>query len=331
MPHSAVADTFDSDDSDLGHVRHSSQNREHDSADKPDADVVPAAGAVVWRDGKDGKDHRAEPHVVLIHRPRYDDWTLPKGKLDEGECLPVAAAREVAEETGLTVRLGLRLGDVSYAMRNGQTKRVAYWAADVRSGDTASYRLNDEIDGVEWLALSAAMKRVSYDRDRSVLTDFAERHAAEETRARPLVVLRHAEAKKRTRWRGDDRRRTLTDTGLAQAEGLVAVLAAWGVKRVLTSDSARCVQTVLPYTDEADVDIALHRRLTEEDADRGEVRSITRRLFASHRRAVLCTHRPVLPWVFDALGRDDPHLDPGGLVVLHRRDGRVVASERHLG
>lgn len=295
------------------------------------ADVVQAAGAVVWRSTPKSLPGAAEPQVVLVHRSRRADWTVPKGKLDPGEVLPGTAVREVAEETGLTVRLGVPLSDVTYTLLTGQTKRVSYWTAEATSGATAEYVANDEVDEVAWFPLSAATERLSYDRDCEVIAEFAAAYDSGTTRARPLVVLRHAAAKPRTKWRGDDRRRTLTDDGLAQAEGLVRVLAAWGIRHVVTSDSARCVQTVLPYADSREVDVVLQRRLTEEDADRDEVRSITRRLFASSRRAVVCTHRPVLPWVFEALGLDDPHLEPGGLVVLHRADGVVVATERHLG
>ena len=312
-------------------------------------DVVLAAGAVVWRSrdnqqrpsGQQLEDRHpgnartreqepgSEPEVVLIHRARHADWTLPKGKLDPGEACPVTAVREVAEETGLVVQLGVPMSDVRYALLSGQTKRVSYWTAEPTSGDTAAYVANDEIERVEWLPLREARERLTYDRDRVVLDEFEALHDKGATRARPLVVLRHAAAKPRTKWRGDDRRRTLTEEGLAQAEGLVRMLAAWGVRRVVTSDSARCVQTVLPFADSHGVDVVLQRRLTQEDADRAQVRSITRRLFASHRRVVVCTHRPVLPWVFDALGLDDPRLDPGELVVVHRLDGDIVTTERH--
>jgi 8-oxo-dGTP diphosphatase len=291
------------------------------------ADVVLAAGAVVWR----AEDVGDDLDVVLVHRARHDDWSLPKGKLDPGEALPGTAVREVAEETGLEVRLGLPLSDVVYPLPTGQTKRVAYWTAEVTSGAVEKYAANDEVDQVAWLPLKKALGQATHDRDRAVLEEFSEQFPVDVARSRPMVVLRHAEAKPRTHWRGDDRRRTLTDEGKRQAAGLVSVLGAWGVKRIVTSDSARCVQTVQAYADLRSGEVTLQRRLTEEEADQKKVRSITRRLFASSRRAVLCTHRPVLPMVFDAIDVPDPHLEPGGMLVVHRRDGEVIAIERHLG
>jgi 8-oxo-dGTP diphosphatase len=298
------------------------------------SDLVTAAGAVVWHyptDVASASSNDSEPNVVLVHRARHDDWSLPKGKVDAGEALPGTAVREVTEETGLEVRLGLPLSDVTYPLGTGQTKRVAYWTAEVTSGAVEAYAPNTEVDRVEWSPLSKALDRVSYDRDRIVLEEFSSQFMTDVASSRPMIVLRHAEAKPRTHWRGDDRRRTLTTAGQRQAEALVPMLAAWGVKRIASSDSARCVQTVQPYATRRGTEVTLHRRLTEEDADRDKVRSITRRLFASSRRAVLCTHRPVLPMVFDAIDVPDPHLEPGELLVVHRRDGEVIAIERHRG
>ncbi len=147
------------------------------------AEVV-AAGAVVSRKG---------PEVLLVHRPKYDDWSFPKGKLDPGEHETTAAVREVAEETGLDIRLGPPLTSQRYAIRNGETvvKRVHYWAGRAVGGnDVSSYKPNEEIDKVAWVGLDKAAKRLTYDRDRETLEEFR----AFRKKTHPLVVLRHGKA-----------------------------------------------------------------------------------------------------------------------------------------
>ncbi|MGI9033850.1 MAG: NUDIX hydrolase [Acidimicrobiales bacterium] len=129
---------------------------EHDPA------VVLAAGGVVWR----GINGEGEPEVLLVHRPKYDDWSLPKGKLDAGEPAPVAALREVEEETGLRCRLGAELATSSYEDRHGRPKEVRYWAMEPVSGHFVA---NDEVDEVRWVLLTRAADMLSYDRDRAVL------------------------------------------------------------------------------------------------------------------------------------------------------------------
>ncbi|MGH8901434.1 MAG: NUDIX hydrolase [Egibacteraceae bacterium] len=126
--------------------------------------VVQAAGGVVWR--REG----GKPQVLLIHRPKYDDWTFPKGKLDPGEDHEAAAVREVAEETGLYCRLGAELASTTYRDRRGRLKRVRYWAMVPLSGVFSPCR---EVDEVRWLSLDAAGFWLSYDRDRAVLTSFS--------------------------------------------------------------------------------------------------------------------------------------------------------------
>lgn len=117
---------------------------------------VRAAGGVVVRDGL----------VALIHRPRYDDWTLPKGKLDNGETFEDAALREVWEETGLRARLVRELPSVNYEVR-GRPKVVRYWLMEVESDE--GFVVNDEVDQVRWVEPAEARALVTYDRDRDVL------------------------------------------------------------------------------------------------------------------------------------------------------------------
>lgn len=277
---------------------------------------VLAAGAVVFRSGK---------RVLLIHRPRYDDWSFPKGKLDRGEHVVAAAVREVAEETGLHVRLCAPLSGQRYPVSGGRTKRVSYWVGRaVGSEDVSTYRPNDEIDAVEWVPYDEAVHRLTYAHDRETLEEARPLRRKTHT----LIVLRHAQARSRKGWgRKDDRLRPLVQAGRVESERLVPVLAAYGVTRIVTSSSTRCADTVAPLADTTGWEMELEDGLSEEGATAESVLGIVDALVAGDEPAVLCTHRPVLPAVFDALGLPDPGLDPAAMLVVHLRQGDVVATE----
>ena len=279
---------------------------------------VRAAGAVVTRKGGE---------VLLVHRPKYDDWSFPKGKLDPGEHAVTAAVREVAEETGLDVRLGPALSRQRYRMSNGRWKAVDYWTARVAgSDDVGRYRPNDEIDAVEWLPWKDAQQRLTYSYDRDTLAEA--RPLRQRTRA--LVVLRHAKARSRGAWRQDDRLRPLIRPGETQAQRLVPLLAAFDVTVVHSSSSTRCVQTIRPYADVTGWPVKLYDELSQEDASLEAVVDLVDGLLdgdLGEDSAVLCTHRPVLPTVLDALQVPDVALEPGAMLVVHHRKGRVVATQ----
>lgn len=280
-----------------------------------------AAGVVSFRPGK---------RVLLVHRPKYDDWSFPKGKLERGEHPAAAAVREVAEETGLHVRLGPPLAPQRYST-GARMKTVHYWTGrPVGDHDVSGYLVNAEIDDVEWLEAAEAAERLTYDYDRATLAEALKARR----RTTPLVVLRHGQARSRKAWRADDRLRPLLQTGRAQAERLVPVLAAYGVGRVVTSSSVRCLETVTPYSHTTGWPLEADDRLSEEEASPKRVRRVVDALLEDAERddraAVLCTHRPVLPEVFDALGIDDPKLAVGEMLVAHLRQGVVVSAERHL-
>jgi 8-oxo-(d)GTP phosphatase len=283
----------------------------------PQTDVL-AAGAVVFRPGKD---------VLLIHRPRYDDWSFPKGKLDPGEHVAAAAVREVAEETGLRVRLGPPLAEQQYTLENGNRKVVSYWVGRVVGDDDVSgYAPNNEVDAVEWVAYDKALERLTHDHDRDTLREAGKVRR----RTHPVVILRHSQARSRKAWRKNDRLRPLLRAGQRQAEKLVPVLAAYDATRIVSSSSTRCVETVAPYVDATGRKPELVDGLSEQDATRKSVAGVVEDLVAGDEGAVLCTHRPVLPKVFEALGVKDPGLDLGEMLVVHVRKGEVVATERHL-
>lgn len=281
---------------------------------------IPAAGVVVFR------EHDDLSEVALVHRPKYDDWSFPKGKVDPGETVPVAAIREVREETGLRVALGRPLQQQRYPVEAGQ-KVVHYWVGRTAAGaddDVDSYLINDEIDDVEWLPVDEARQRLTYPHDRATLQQ------AEDVRhpTTPLVVLRHASSVSRSDWSGADQERPLDDTGRAQAVTLAGLLMAYDIRRVVTSPSVRCTQSVAPYAGLAGITSEQMRLLSEEGAEEGSVSALaadTLRDLAVP--TVICTHRPVLPWVFDGLGMRDPKLAKGELMVLHVRAGEVRAVE----
>ena len=282
-----------------------------------DAGDVVAAGAVVQRHGR---------QVLLVHRPRYNDWAFPKGKLDPGERAAAAAVREVAEETGLHVRLGPPLSLQRYPLSNGRSKVVHYWVGRVIGDDDVSaYLVNEEIDDVAWVPVDEAAEQLTYGYDRQTLAEARARRR----KTKALLVLRHADAEPRKAWRDDDRRRPLVASGTLQAEGLVPLLAAYDVTTIATSSSLRCVQTVAPYAGTTGFPLSSLDGLSEEDATRASVAEVVDDLWDSDSGALLCTHRPVLPKVFDVLGLERVKLEPGGILVVHHRKGAIVGVELH--
>jgi 8-oxo-dGTP diphosphatase len=268
--------------------------------------------------------------VLLVHRPKYDDWSFPKGKLDPGEHATTAAVREVAEETGLAIRLGPRLGTQRYVVGDGsgRLKEVHYWIGRLlpsEDGDVGTYEPNREIDQVAWVPVERATRTtLSYEHDRETL------HEAMAARRRsvPLAVVRHGKALARKDWSRDDRKRPLAQEGESQAELLVPVLAAYGITRVVSSSSTRCWTTVAPYAEAADLEVEVTDALTQEDAQPEEVAAYVARLAARNEPTALCSHRPVLPWVFQALDLVPPRLETGDVVVAHLRRGAVLAAEQ---
>jgi Phosphohistidine phosphatase SixA len=193
---------------------------------------VRAAGGIVLRG--DGPDRS----VALVHRPRYDDWSFPKGKLDDGEDEAMAALREVEEETGLRCRLGPSVGAVTYRDRRGRAKVVRYFRMDADGG---RFTPNHEVDDLRWVPIEDAVRLLSYAHDRSLL-----RQVLAGLPASALYVVRHAKAGLRAAWSGPDEERPLTRRGRKQARRLVERFQGLEIRRILSSPFLRCVQTVEP-------------------------------------------------------------------------------------
>src|ERR1700722_8479914 len=203
--------------------------------DRETAVEIRAAGAVLWRPAGRGTQ------VAGIHRPKYHDWGLPKGKLEPGEHPLLAAVREVSKETGRQATLGQRLPPVRYLV-DGQPKVVDYWAARTPAS-TGAFIPNPEVDRLDWVALTHATGRLSYDHDAALLADFG----AAPRPTVPLILVRHAAAGSKSEWRGDDELRPLDSRGKQQAKLLAELLRCFGAGRGLSSPAERCLATVRPY------------------------------------------------------------------------------------
>ena len=200
-----------------------------------DPTFVEAAGGVLWRRAAGGLG----VEVALVHRPKYDDWSVPKGKLVTDEHPLVGALREVVEETGFTGQPGRALGESRY-LKDGSPKRVRYWSIEATEGE---FITNAEVDQIMWLPPREAALHLNPDRDRRIVLEFAQD-------VRPTtacVVVRHGSAGERSSFDGDDRERPLDDLGHRQALALIPVLEALRVERVLSADVLRCLDTVGPY------------------------------------------------------------------------------------
>jgi len=261
-------------------------------------EAIPAAGALPWR------RRRGALQVAMVHRPRYDDWAWAKGKLEPTEEWPVAAAREVLEETGFHVRLGRTLPTSEYEATNqaGQptTKACRYWAAEVTGGDGT---LVNEIDEVTWLDVPAAAARLSYPRDHEQLQALERADRAGTLATWPLILIRHAKSHPRSTWHDADPLRPLNARGRDRAQALVPILSAFGVRRVVTSPSVRCLDTVLPFAIAAGRRTRLRPGLSEKGyADQpDQARYHLTRLLARGNAAVVCSHGPVLPVLLELL------------------------------
>ena len=311
--------------------------------------AVPAAGTLPWR------RRRGQLEVALVHRPKYDDWSWAKGKLDAGEDWPAAAARETLEETSIPVRLGRPLPPAEYTVLDGDgqpaTKEVRYWAAEALE---EAGPLTNEVDEVRWLDVVSASDRLDYSRDREQLRALVRAEQAGTLGTWPLVLVRHAHAVGRGSWSEDDQLRPLDEVGRERAERLVPALAAYGITRLLSSPSLRCSDTIRPYAARLGLALKTKNGLSEEGyaARPGRASRHLAKLIDSGEPAVLCSHGPVMPALLSHLrdlvdpGEDEEHsttwalreaihdgMAKGEALVVHLAGSgeraKVVAVERH--
>lgn len=281
----------------------------------PDDIGIEAAGGVLWRPAAGGSG----TEVALVHRPKYDDWSLPKGKLDQGEHPLLAGLREIDEETGSRAVPGRPLGETRYA-KDGQAKRVRYWAMRRTGGEFVP---GSEVDQVMWLPPREALTHVEPDRDGPILEEFLR----DLRQTRVCVVVRHASAGDRQTWTGDDEDRPLDELGHAQAEGLADILAAYEVTRAHAADVQRCLDTLGPFASRTELAIDSEPLVSETGFAANPEAAAARvlELVTAPVSSVICTQRGALPdlvvEVCRQLGASADHLAQpvrkGALVVLH--------------
>jgi 8-oxo-dGTP pyrophosphatase MutT (NUDIX family)/phosphohistidine phosphatase SixA len=283
-----------------------------------------AGGAVVTRE-----DPTRGTEVVIIHRKRYDDWTLPKGKVEAGEPVPVCAVREVLEETGVTIRLGVPLDSITYEAGNAGLKKVDYWGGAVLN--SVGRAPDAEVDVVSWLPVRAALSQLTYSHDHFLVQQYLDQPPTT-----PLIILRHAKAMDRKDWSRKDSARPINSRGRRQSKQLIPLLEAYGVTKIVSSTSTRCVATVLPYAHQHELALDTYSLLTEEEGedDPKSVGKLMRKVrdatLESGEPTAVCIHRPVLPHILDALEIPPTTLVTGEFLVAHLgADGAVHALERH--
>ncbi len=289
-------------------------------------DPLLAAGTVLWRGGNAGRDLE----VALVHRPRYDDWSLPKGKVDPGEHLAETAVRETREETGSAAALGRALPTTTYDVSVGR-KRVHYWAGEALEG---AFQAGREVDAVAWLSPARALRRLTHLHDRAPVEQLV---AGGPTTT--VLLVRHGRAGDRAGWAGDDRDRPLDPRGEQQAMRLARVLACWRPTRVLSADRARCVQTLQPLAQDLGVPVEVEPAWSDEvaatqlDLTVGRLRSLA----AGGGTVAVCSQGGAVPAVVAALGAADrvavrtrrgrPPARKGSTWVLSLRGGQLVAAD----
>ena len=290
--------------------------------------TIIAAGGVVWR-----RDVKGEIEVLLVHRPRYDDWSLPKGKLEEGEALISCAYREILEETGLSVKLGPYVGSVEYYVPDG-LKSVAYWCAALIE-ESSFFHPNAEVDQILWLDLESATRRATRESDQYIL----DRFGVTPFDSSALIMLRHAKALERAEWQGEDEDRPVQLIGQLQAKRMLSLYQVFGLDEIYTSDAVRCLDTISQMAKSLALIPNITNAVSEYTYKKNKDKAIDfiKELIKKNKQIILCSHNPVLPRMMEKLTRKidfdypDNKLLPGEAWVLFHDKKEVLQIDRMAG
>jgi phosphohistidine phosphatase SixA/8-oxo-dGTP pyrophosphatase MutT (NUDIX family) len=285
----------------------------------PPIESIWAAGCVLARTRDDG---RAE--YLIVHRPRYDDWSFPKGKLDKGETFLEGGLREVKEETGFTGTNPRPIGSVGYLTKAGNPKVVRWWLADVKKG---SFKPNKEVDKVKWVTLKKGLKKLAYRNDREVLDRANDMYLARS--AGMVYLLRHGSAGKGRDNDANDWQRPLDKKGREQRKVIRDLLMAHPITRIGSSNYTRCVETVDPFAKRLGVPVELEPALVDGSHPHRLVGLIAD---LQEESVVLCSHGDVIEDMVGHLFAEQVPMDgpmewkKGSIWELRTIKGRVVSG-----
>ena len=286
--------------------------------------TILAAGAVLWRKGE-----KKKIEVLIIHRPKYDDWTFPKGKAEIGEPLIACAYREVLEETNIETAFGPYLGEVEYLTNDGK-KKVSFWSAKVIK--EKEFNSNAEVDQLKWVEVTKVKELLTLDTDRKILEQFLRI----EPDTKPLVLLRHAKAVTRDEWQGEDDDRPLDSYGQNQAKRLLAMYQVFNLEQIHSSDAVRCYDTVIAIAKGLNIKLEVTGKLSESTfkKDKEKAFDYAKDLMKLNESVLLCSHNPILPKMLNKLTKksevdaDEGKLLPADGWVIHRIGKEVIQIDR---
>ena len=285
--------------------------------------TIQAAGAVVWRNNKD------KTEVAIIHRPKYNDWSFPKGKLEIGESLIACAHREVFEETNIQTEFGPFLGDIEYLTPDGK-KQVSFWAA--KAITDKDFSPNSEVDQLKWVEVKKVKELLSLETDKKILAQFIKL----DFDTKPFILLRHAKAITRDEWQGDDDDRPLDSLGQNQAKRLLSIYQVYNIEQIHTSDAVRCYDTVNPMVKGLGIKLEVTGKLGENayKKDKEKAFDYAKELIKEDARILLCSHNPILPKMLNRLTKksdvdaDEGKLSPADGWVIHRSGKEIIQIDR---